>query len=161
MSGTSFRFNILWLMYQFFLLYILYLSFSLPPPVFCWWCLNLLFLFSSLGFLSTEFPQFAFSFYFCLHSQVLHSFAYLRHLFNCISLYFFTGFICLLFKDFCFLYAFKGCIYLLLKGLYLLYKIGLKVILCFVCAKIASACCSSIAMLSRYQIAQGFVDFFL
>jgi hypothetical protein len=42
-------------------LYLLCLRFSLPSPIFCWWSLYLLFLFSSLGFPSPGFPKFVFS----------------------------------------------------------------------------------------------------
>ena len=49
-----------WLTYQFLLLYLHWLRWSLPSPIFCWWSLHLLFLFSSLGFLSSRFPLIAF-----------------------------------------------------------------------------------------------------
>ena len=48
-------------MYQFLLLYLLHLRFSLPSPVFCWETFYLCFLFSSLDVLSTEFLQFVIS----------------------------------------------------------------------------------------------------
>ena len=44
-----------------YILYLLYLKVSLPSLALCWWCLYLLFQFSSLGFPYIGFPQFVFS----------------------------------------------------------------------------------------------------
>jgi hypothetical protein len=91
------------------------------------------FLSSSLGFPSPSFPQLEYSLLLLFLLSGLHSFIYFLHLFNCIFLYFFKGFICFFFKDFylfdcIFLYFFKGFIHYLFKGLYDLYKTGFKTI---------------------------------
>lgn len=69
-----FRFNIFWLMYWFILLYLPCLWFSLPRIVFCWWCLCLLFLFSSLDFHLQYWLSLCFRHCFCFHFRVLNSF---------------------------------------------------------------------------------------
>lgn len=91
----SFKFFFDW--YIIFFCCIFYDWNSFLSPVFCWF-LNLLFLFSFLGFPPLCFSQFVFSLLFLFH---LADFAklYLLHSCNCITLYVFKGFICFDFID--------------------------------------------------------------
>jgi hypothetical protein len=129
--------------------------FSLPSLLFCWWYLLLLFLFSSLSFPSPGFPQFVFSFLLLVLLSGLAQFFFFfffLHLFNCIVLHIFKGFIFLLFKDiylfdWIFLYFFKEFLNFFFKGLYHLCKIIPKVIfLCFLCVRISRACCYMVSV---------------
>lgn len=85
--------------------------------------MHLKFLISFLGFPSSGLPPFVISlFFFSLHFWVLYYFVQFFHLFVCIFLYFFNGFICFFFKGFylfarVFLYFLNVVIYILLKGL--------------------------------------------
>ena len=83
---------------------------------------------------------FLYCFYF--HFQVLNSFIHFLHLFDCI-----------------FLYSFKGFIHFPLKGHYHLHEIRFQAIsLCFNCVRICRACCNRIAGLCWFHLAMALVD---
>ena len=142
------------------------MRFLLPSPVFCWQCLHLLSLSSSLGFLSPGLPQFVWFvlFFFFIASififrslnSFIISFACLI-IFSCIiliSLFVFSLIKGFYLFDCIFLYFLKGFIHFFLKDSIIFIRLDLRSFSCsFGCVEISRVCCSRVAVLWRYHIA--------
>jgi len=105
-------------------------------PVFCWWCLHLLFLFSSLGFPSQACPQFMLSLLFLFPFSGLTQFYLI--VFSCISL-----------RD-----LFISSLKVSINSV----RLDLRSFLCSSCDRISRTCWSRIAMLWRCHISLAFCD---
>jgi hypothetical protein len=93
-------------MYKFLLSYLLHLE-SLFHLLYyssnACFCSSVIF----VDFLPPGLPRFFFLYCFYCHFQIFNSFIHFSHLFDCILLYFFKGFIHFLFRDLCHLHKIR------------------------------------------------------